>query len=77
VIALYTRSKDKEKIDLGYEYQAKIYLAKPYPNVKGIHFALEQIGVTNSTAKTASIDQFHDSSFVKELDESGYIDSLR
>jgi NitT/TauT family transport system substrate-binding protein len=76
VIALYTRSKDTEKIDLGYDHQAKTYLSKPYPNVKGIHLALEQIGVTNPTAKTAPIDQFFDSSFVKDLDESGYIDSL-
>lgn len=76
VIAKYTKSRDMEKIEQGRDYQAKVYLTKPYPSIRGIQLALEQIGEKNPAARTAKPEQFTDASFVKELDESGYIDSL-
>jgi ABC-type nitrate/sulfonate/bicarbonate transport system substrate-binding protein len=76
VIAKYSRSSDFEKIDQAYQHNAKIYLTKPYPTVKGVRLALEQIGERNPAAKTAAVEQFIDNSFVKELDEGGYIDRL-
>ncbi|HEY3306188.1 MAG TPA: NrtA/SsuA/CpmA family ABC transporter substrate-binding protein [Candidatus Binatia bacterium] len=76
VIEKYTRSKDMEKIENGYDYNAKVYLKKPYPAMQGIQLALEEIGERNAAAKSAKPEQFIDVSFVKELDESGYIDSL-
>ncbi len=76
VIARYTKSRDMEKIELGYDYNAKIYLKKPYPAIKGIQLALEELSERNPAAKTAKPEQFMDLSFVKELDQSGYIDGL-
>jgi NitT/TauT family transport system substrate-binding protein len=76
VIAKYSRSADLEKIEYAYQHNAKIYLTKPYPTVNGIRLALEQIGERNPAARTAPVEQFLDNSFVKELDESGYIDKL-
>jgi NitT/TauT family transport system substrate-binding protein len=76
VIAKYSRSADLEKIEQAYQHNAKIYLTKPYPTIKGIRLALEQIGERNPAAKTAPVEQFFDPSFVKELDDSGYIDKL-
>jgi ABC-type nitrate/sulfonate/bicarbonate transport system substrate-binding protein len=76
VIAKYTRSNDMEKIDAGYEYNAKIFLRKPYPAMGGVALALEEIGERNPAARTARPEQFVDSSFVKELDDSGYLDAL-
>jgi NitT/TauT family transport system substrate-binding protein len=76
VVAKYTKSRDMEKIENGYDYNAKVYLRKPYPAMGGIQLALEEIGEKNPAAKTAKPEQFIDISFVKELDESGYIDSL-
>jgi ABC-type nitrate/sulfonate/bicarbonate transport system substrate-binding protein len=76
VIAKYTKSRDMEKIENGYDYNARVYLKKPYPAMGGIQLALEEIGEKNPAAKTAKPEQFIDISFVKELDESGYIDSL-
>ena len=76
VIAKYTKSRDMEKIELGYDFNASIYLKKPYPTIKGIQLALEEFGEKNPAAKSARPEQFTDISFVKELDESGYIDSL-
>jgi NitT/TauT family transport system substrate-binding protein len=76
VIAKYTKSGDMEKIENGYDYNAKVYLKKPYPAIGGIQLALEEIGERNPAARNAKPEQFIDISFVKELDESGYIDSL-
>ncbi|HEX9443536.1 MAG TPA: hypothetical protein VGA73_05420, partial [Candidatus Binatia bacterium] len=76
VIAKYTRSKDLEKIENGYDYSAKVYQKKPYPAMGGVQLALEEIGEKNPAAKSARPEQFVDNSFVKELDESGYIDGL-
>jgi len=76
VIAKYTRSSDMEKIDAGYDYNAKIFLRKPYPAMGGVQLALEEIGERNPAAKSARPEQFVDTSFVKELDDSGYLDSL-
>ena len=76
VISRYTKSRDMEKIEQGYDFNANIYLKKPYPTVKGIQLALEEFGERNPAAKSARPEQFVDASFVRELDESGYIDGL-
>jgi hypothetical protein len=65
-----------EKIEYGYDFAAKIFLKKPYPPIKGIQLALEEIGERNPAAKTANPEQFTYISIVKELDQSGYIDAL-
>jgi NitT/TauT family transport system substrate-binding protein len=76
VIARYTKSRDVEKIEYGYDFAAKIFLKKPYPPIKGIQLALEEIGERNPAARSANPEQFMDISIVKELDQSGYIDAL-
>ena len=76
VIGRYTKSSDLEKIEYGYDYAAKIFLKKPYPPIKGIQLALEEVGERTPAARTANPEQFIDTSIVKELDDSGYIDAL-
>lgn len=76
VIARYTKSNDAEKIEYGYDFAAKIFLKKPYPPIKGIQLALEEIGERNPAARSANPEQFMDISIVRELDQSGYIDAL-
>ena len=76
IIARYTKSNDTEKIEYGYDFAAKIFLKKPYPPMKGIQLALEELGERNPAARSANPEQFMDISIVKELDQSGYIDAL-
>jgi ABC-type nitrate/sulfonate/bicarbonate transport system substrate-binding protein len=76
VIGRYTKSNDLEKIEYGYDYAAKIFLKKPYPPIKGIQLALEEVGERTPAARAANPEQFIDISIVKELDESGFIDAL-
>lgn len=55
------------------------YLLKkngPRSAMGGVQLALEEIAERNPAAKSARPEQFVDTSFVRELDESGYIDAL-
>lgn len=49
---------------------------KQYPTLKGLQTVLDEIAGRDSRAKTAKPEQFVDFSFIKELDQSGYLDSL-
>ena len=65
--------KDKEKQDLFYAGAADVP-RKPYPSVNGIKKVME-VYDSNEMRKHEPED-FYDDSFIRELDESGYIDSL-
>ena len=49
---------------------------KQYPTLEGLKTVLEDVGDRDPRAKTAKPEQFVDFSFIKELDQSGYIDGL-
>ncbi|MGH7887260.1 MAG: ABC transporter substrate-binding protein, partial [Candidatus Binatia bacterium] len=68
---------DAAALKTSYDYFAKGgFQSKPYVSIRGINAVLEHIAATNPKAKDAKPEQFYDSRFVKELDQSGYIDSL-
>jgi NitT/TauT family transport system substrate-binding protein len=49
---------------------------KQYPSPEGLKTVLVEIGERDPRAKAAKPEQFVDSSFIKELDQSGFIDGL-
>lgn len=53
-----------------------LYPRKQYPSIEGLKTVLEDIGERDPRAKSAKPEQFVDASFIKELDESGFIDAL-
>ena len=65
--------KDKQKQELFYATAADLP-RKPYPSVAGIKKIME-VYDSNEMRKYKPED-FYDDSFIRELDESGYIDSL-
>lgn len=76
ILAKYTGS-EPAALKFGYDYFAKGgFQAKPYVSIRGINAVLEHIAATNPKAREAKPEQFYDSRFVKDLDQSGYIDSL-
>ncbi|MBI2360966.1 MAG: ABC transporter substrate-binding protein [Deltaproteobacteria bacterium] len=76
VIAKYMRIKDPEVVDDSYEFFSRLVPAKPYPPLDGIKEALAELGEKDPKARSARPEDFADMSFVKELDESGFIDQL-
>jgi hypothetical protein len=51
-------------------------LPQQYPTLEGIKNILEPLVATDPKAKAARPEDFVDMRFVKELDESGFIDDL-
>jgi len=49
---------------------------KQYPSLEGIKTVLALLGETDAKARAAKPETFADSRFIRELDQSGYIDNL-
>lgn len=76
VIAKYMRVNDPEAVEDSYQFFSRLVPAKPYPTLEGVKAVLSELGQKDPKARSAKAEDFVDSSFVKELDESGFIDSL-
>lgn len=76
VIAKYMRVSDPVAIEDSYQFFSHLVPIKPYPTIDGIKEALAELAESDPKARSARAEDFADSSFVKELDESGFIDSL-
>ncbi len=77
VMALYTRTKDLEALEEGYQIFAhKMIDRKPYVRDEALRPILDQAALKKPEAKGAKPAQFYDNRFIEELDKSGFIDSL-
>jgi ABC-type nitrate/sulfonate/bicarbonate transport system substrate-binding protein len=79
VLGKYLRqTANKEILERSYELSSTDdkYSRKQYPSLPGIQTVLDAIADENPKAKAARPEQFVDTRFIKELDDSGYIDGL-
>lgn len=76
VIQKYMRVNDAEAIEDSYQFFLPVVPSKPYPPMDGIREVLAELGEKDPKARSAKPEEFADSSFVKELDDSGFIDGL-
>jgi NitT/TauT family transport system substrate-binding protein len=76
VIAKYMRVADVEAIEDSYQFFAPLIPIKPYPPLDGIKEVLAELGEKDAKARAAKPEDFADMSFIKELDDSGFIDHL-
>jgi hypothetical protein len=78
VLAKYHALQDKEILERSYdEFSTDETLPpKQYPTLEGIKNILEPLAQTDVKAKAAKPEDFVDVRFIKELDESGFIDEL-
>jgi NitT/TauT family transport system substrate-binding protein len=76
VMAKYTKVNDQEVLEDSYQFFSRLVPAKPYPPIDGIKEALVELSEAEPKARGARPEEFADMSFVKELDESGFIDAL-
>ena len=72
------QTANKEVLERSYELSSTDdkYSRKQYPSLPGIQTVLDAIADENPKAKSARPEQFVDTRFIKELDDSGYIDGL-
>ncbi len=77
MMAKYFKTEDREELEGTYnEYALKIIPKKPYPTLKGLQLAMDELADKNPRVKGAKPEQFLDLRFLRELDESGFIDRL-
>ena len=78
VLAKYHGSQDKEILERTYDLASGDDKLPPkqYPTLEGIKNILEPLAQTDPKAKAAKPEDFVDMRFIKELDESGFIDGL-
>ena len=69
---------EREFLEKSYEnvMNEALFSKKQYPSLEGLKTVLDEIAERDPRAKSAKPEQFTDSSFIRELDQSGYIDSL-
>ena len=76
LVARSLKTNDRVALEESYqEFAVKLHPRKPYPTLEGLALILESQRTKNTPANVRPED-FVDMSFVKELDESGYIDKL-
>jgi len=77
VLAKYLRTDEKEILDDTYDSIIQTLVPeKPYPTLKGIQIILRELGAKDPAARSAKPEQFVDTTILKELDSSGFIDKL-
>ncbi len=76
VLRKYLKTSDQEILEETYDFYSDKVFPKPYPTVKGMQAVLSDLAGRNPKAKDVQTSQLVNLSFLKELDESGYIDRL-
>lgn len=77
ILAKYLKTADAEVLNEVYEdIGLTLTPQKPYPTLRGIEIMLRELAVRDSKIKSARPEEFVDLTFVRELDNSGFIDRL-
>jgi len=77
IIARYMRIDNMEAVGATWDYfAAKIVPRKPYPSVKGVKALLDLAAKERPEAAKAPAERFINTTLLKELDDSGFIDGL-
>jgi ABC-type nitrate/sulfonate/bicarbonate transport system substrate-binding protein len=69
---------DREILEKSWEnvMTEAFYPKKQYPSLEGLKTVIDEIAERDPRAKSAKPEQFVDFTFIKELDQSGFIDGL-
>jgi ABC-type nitrate/sulfonate/bicarbonate transport system substrate-binding protein len=76
VLAKHTRITDREVLKQSYSYLRPYFLKIPYPSPRAIKDTLDVLAKDLPKAKDADPGEFIDSSVLKEIEASGYIESV-
>ncbi len=74
VLGRWMRLNDREALEETYDYLLKILPKKPYSSDKGLQAVLDAIATRNPNAKKFKPQDFSDNQYLREIDQSGFID---
>jgi ABC-type nitrate/sulfonate/bicarbonate transport system substrate-binding protein len=72
----YRKTKDDKPLEDAYQTLRETVKQKPYPNMESFKTIFKDVSDRLPAAKSANPREFVDTSFLEELDKSGYIDGL-
>jgi hypothetical protein len=76
ILGKMLRSSDREILEETYRVFAALYERVPYPAPEGIQPILDEISLQYPKAKSYKPDDFIDTSIVRQLEESGFVESV-
>jgi len=76
VLTKHTRISDRDILKQSYTYLRPYFLKKPYPSTRAIKDTLDVLAKDLPKAKDADPRDFIDNSVLKEIEASGYIESV-
>jgi hypothetical protein len=78
VLVKYLGPQDKQILEKTYDDISSDQKLPPkqYPTLEGLKTIIDPLAEADAKAKTAKPEDFVDISFIRELEQSGYIDSL-
>jgi ABC-type nitrate/sulfonate/bicarbonate transport system substrate-binding protein len=76
VLAKHTRIADREVLKQSYNYLRPYFLKVPYPSPRAIKDTLDALAKDLPKAKDADPRDFIDNSVLKEIEASGFIESV-
>jgi hypothetical protein len=72
----YRRTREPKQLEDAYQTLRETVKPKPYPNLEAFKTIFKDVSNRTPSAKTANPKEFIDTSFLEELDKSGFIDRL-
>jgi ABC-type nitrate/sulfonate/bicarbonate transport system substrate-binding protein len=76
VLTKYVRTTDAEFLEGSYNMFKQDFIAAPYPITKGLEPTYDYVAQTRPDIRNHKPEEFVDSSFIAELDKSGFIKKL-
>ena len=76
ILAKYLRNNDAEYLEGAYVMQRQDFISAPYPITKGLDAIYEIVAHRRADIRGHKPEEFVDTSFVAELDKSGFIKKL-
>ena len=76
-VGRFLDEQDMQKVEgLWNTWANRMFPEKPYPDPQGLQFVIDEVAYGDERARTLTTDQMIDQSWLRELDQSGYIDGL-
>jgi len=76
VVGKHLRIDDPEILQELYKLYRKVFRAKPYVSRRGLESIVSSLGAPENKVRDLKLDSMIESRFIKNLDDSGFIDSL-
>jgi NitT/TauT family transport system substrate-binding protein len=76
IMRKYSRLDDRNILEEAWEWHTKFMPDAPYPPAEGYRLVLQDMAEKNPKAAQANVNDYIDTRFIKELEESGFIKGL-